>query len=492
MSFFKNIVVADQRGKLDRFVCQVLGQDRWQVSLSDNFSDLEENIRSQRQHLVILSADMPGLNIKKFMHKLNEMFGMDRPRVLLCVYSNVSRTLREGVKAGVDDYLTVPFHGTELQTKVLKLLQFFNARDEMRAEIKRLHEILSQEQSSMVKLEKVVAQEKKEKESLRKRLLMQKQKLAKGEAGSVPKDKKGGKILKLKRARRSEMEAPKPDLPPIPQTPDLPKPNFTQPEPTHVPEPPVQIPRPPTQNRLQPINSELTGLIREPNLETNQQAGSKTLSLRAVTVAIKLRGLEKLVQEIDAKTTQHVTQYLFNVVTKTMQDHHGHVLQIQKDTIVCYFHRSPQCVDPGHWAAKASISLQEQAIFLSEIEALLAPIEFSIAIHSGELQTVSFGEHAASGQFVFGHTVEECTEIVEVCPRSEILVTEDVYNEHKGLISVHNEMILDLLSSAEQIRIARLSSCKLDFAGSKLEDNSQTQVETPEPPRLVRRAAKLA
>ena len=161
MSHFKNIVVADHRGKLDQFVCEVLGQDRWAVNHVDNLIDLEELMRSHRQHLVILNADLPRLKIRKFVHKLNKMFGAERPRILLCVHDNFSRMLREGAKAGVDDYLTVPFHGSELQAKTLKLLQFFNARDELQAEIQRLQEVLKEEQSAASRLVETVSQEKK-------------------------------------------------------------------------------------------------------------------------------------------------------------------------------------------------------------------------------------------------------------------------------------------------------------------------------------------
>ena len=70
MKFPGRILVADHSGNLDRFVCRVLGQDKWYIASADNVYDLEKAVYSQVPHILVINSHMPNLRVKTFIDQI--------------------------------------------------------------------------------------------------------------------------------------------------------------------------------------------------------------------------------------------------------------------------------------------------------------------------------------------------------------------------------------------------------------------------------------
>lgn len=470
MSFFKSIVVVDHVGKLDKFVCQVLGHDKWALSLSDNLHDLEESLRGTQHHLLIVNADIPGFDPDQFINRLTTLFGDRRPKVILSISNNISRTLKKGIKAGIDDYVTVPFRGTELLAKVVKQLQFFNSHEGLQAEIQRLKGLIVAEQINAHNLEVEVEEERKLKERYKEKMridLDQNSLMNSAVDAKQNRPKTPDNIVRLDEIRPPKFQK---KLPKPPAFLENRIPAFKAP------------PKPPEETKSSSFISQnkLPPLVKETYLQKEHHL----VNSKGIVLAIKVKGLSHLIEELDVNTSIELTEYVYRNIFEEVRQHRGKVIQTFRDTVLVIFQKSKECLVPGQAACQAAIELERRALFLSTESPLLEGIEFSMVVHGGKLSILQFENSFAGAAFSFCSAFEDAIEIVECCPKSRIFVTEAIYDEYTGFISRKNELQHQLMSG-RSMGVAELTGCQ------RLEIE-KTQIKNPVNELAIRRKARLA
>ena len=113
------ILLAEDEKRMNRALCEILGQEGYDVDSVDNGLDALDYIESDVYDIIILDVMMPGMN------------GFDvakRARKNGCVASILMLTAKselddkvEGLDSGADDYLTKPFMTKELLARLRAL-----------------------------------------------------------------------------------------------------------------------------------------------------------------------------------------------------------------------------------------------------------------------------------------------------------------------------------------------------------------------------------
>ena len=182
-------------------------------------------------------------------------------------------------------------------------------------------------------------------------------------------------------------------------------------------------------------------------------------------MAIKINGLQSLIDELDASTSMEMSELVLSKLNKVIASHSGQIIQCHDDVVLCTFKKSRACVQPGRIACQAAIEIAKEEIFLVDVCQLLENVNFTIVIHSGDVSFLSHEGTAGSGVFTFGRTITETMEIMSCCPKSRLYVTEPILEEYSSCLSFKGELQHNLLSVNDMI-VAELTGVQPLESGS--------------------------
>lgn len=106
-------------------------------------------------HLVVVSGDMPGLNVFAFCQQLRQDPVLEAAMVVLIIEPGANDMRYAGLTFGVDEYLTRPLEPAEILTKIHTMLRLKKAAEQLRAdqlELQGLHEHLRASFDQMLQL----------------------------------------------------------------------------------------------------------------------------------------------------------------------------------------------------------------------------------------------------------------------------------------------------------------------------------------------------
>lgn len=116
----KILVIEDER-ELSKSICEYLGNEQFITETAYNFSSALEKISLYDYACIILDINLPdgsGLEILKEIKANNKADG-----VIIISAKNSLDDKIYGLKTGADDYLTKPFHLSELSARVFAIIR---------------------------------------------------------------------------------------------------------------------------------------------------------------------------------------------------------------------------------------------------------------------------------------------------------------------------------------------------------------------------------
>jgi DNA-binding response OmpR family regulator len=116
----KILVIEDER-ELSKSICEYLGNEQFITETAYNFSSALEKISLYDYACIILDINLPdgsGLDILKEIKANNKADG-----VIIISAKNSLDDKIYGLKTGADDYLTKPFHLSELSARVFAIIR---------------------------------------------------------------------------------------------------------------------------------------------------------------------------------------------------------------------------------------------------------------------------------------------------------------------------------------------------------------------------------
>lgn len=139
------ILVVDSDEDNRDLSCQVLRREGYCVEEATSGERALENIRSARPDLVItstLTCDIGGLVLVRRIRAV-----VDASVLPIVMYTPISNEAKsDALEAGVNDFLTRPFHQTELVARTRALLAFKQAHRDI-AELKRILQEIAKRQT---------------------------------------------------------------------------------------------------------------------------------------------------------------------------------------------------------------------------------------------------------------------------------------------------------------------------------------------------------
>ena len=115
------ILLAEDEKRMNRAICEILRQEKYEVTSVENGKDALTEIESGVYDLIILDVMMPALNGFNVAEKTRKA-GIRTPILMLTAKSEVDDKV-EGLDSGADDYLTKPFMAKELLARIRALLR---------------------------------------------------------------------------------------------------------------------------------------------------------------------------------------------------------------------------------------------------------------------------------------------------------------------------------------------------------------------------------
>jgi DNA-binding response OmpR family regulator len=116
----KILVVEDERA-LAESICQYLGSEHFQCELATDFKTARDHIEGQDYDCIILDIGLPG---GSGLHLLAELKNENKAEGVLIISAKNSLDDRvQGLRMGADDYLTKPFHLSELSARVEAIIR---------------------------------------------------------------------------------------------------------------------------------------------------------------------------------------------------------------------------------------------------------------------------------------------------------------------------------------------------------------------------------
>ncbi len=123
-----NICLVEDEQKVAAFICKGLEENGYQVKEAKNAALAKSLLQTFDFDLLILDVMLPDMNgielCRHIRHSDNKT-----PILMLSALDQVQNKV-SGLKAGADDYLTKPFHFSELLARIEALLRRQNGNDE--------------------------------------------------------------------------------------------------------------------------------------------------------------------------------------------------------------------------------------------------------------------------------------------------------------------------------------------------------------------------
>lgn len=113
------ILLAEDEKRMNRALCEILRQEKYDVTSVENGEDALYEIESGIYDLIVLDVMMPGMNGYQVAKKARDA-GIRTPILMLTAKSELDDKV-EGLDSGADDYLTKPFMTKELLARLRAL-----------------------------------------------------------------------------------------------------------------------------------------------------------------------------------------------------------------------------------------------------------------------------------------------------------------------------------------------------------------------------------
>lgn len=420
------ILVIDHLGHLDRFVCDVLGQEQWYIFHADNIYDSEKLVYSDQPDIIIINAHLPQLKLPDFTRDLRERVGDDRPKVILAISREPEKHMQAGVQAQVDDYLIVPFYGIELLAKITNFMREKFAYQQRQTQIEALREQIVSEKVVLLKTGTENTRERAEQHSssaggadVHQLHLKPKREIQ----GPAP-----AQLESQVKSAQKRYNKPQPVAKPAKQkTVEAKAPEFSVPAVTYV-----KAPVPP-----KPISAPKVA-VQPPVVAPKEQEW--TVRKKMTLMVLRINHFDALVDELDPEQSVKIVNDLYRDLTSEIVRLGGRVSGIQGDTITCLF--SSSTIFPNHRisAIQAALQLQLHSLFFSEkISVLTARLTLSVVLHSAMLTLGSFNKQNHQDTTIVGSVLPFAMRLLEQCPEGAIVATHECYGEVRDYVCVSEE-----------------------------------------------------
>ena len=115
------ILLAEDEKRMNRAVCEILRQEKYEVTSVETGKDALDEIEGGTYDLIVLDVMMPAMNGFEVAAKARKA-GIRTPILMLTAKSELDDKV-EGLDSGADDYLTKPFMTKELLARIRALLR---------------------------------------------------------------------------------------------------------------------------------------------------------------------------------------------------------------------------------------------------------------------------------------------------------------------------------------------------------------------------------
>ena len=115
------VLVIEDEAQLSKSICDYLSSEQFTTETAFDFNTALEKVSLYEYACIILDITLPngsGLNILKELKRNNKADG-----VIIISAKNSLDDKIFGLKAGADDYLTKPFHLSELSARVAAIIR---------------------------------------------------------------------------------------------------------------------------------------------------------------------------------------------------------------------------------------------------------------------------------------------------------------------------------------------------------------------------------
>ena len=116
----KILIIEDEK-ELAQSIAEYLSEENYLCSFATNFREAIDKIENHEYDCIILDIMLPdgnGLEILKELKKQNKQDG-----VIIVSAKNAVDDRVNGLQLGADDYLTKPFHLSELMARVFSIIR---------------------------------------------------------------------------------------------------------------------------------------------------------------------------------------------------------------------------------------------------------------------------------------------------------------------------------------------------------------------------------
>jgi DNA-binding response OmpR family regulator len=117
-----NILIVEDNAKLAQNVSDVLRHEKYLASVANSAEQASAMIRAHSYDLLILDVSLPGLDGITFCSELRTKLGFKGSILMLTARIDLASKVA-GLNSGADDYLTKPFHMSELLARIQALLR---------------------------------------------------------------------------------------------------------------------------------------------------------------------------------------------------------------------------------------------------------------------------------------------------------------------------------------------------------------------------------
>ncbi len=118
----KKIVLAEDEPQIARLVEFKLKKEGYQVTWKENGEEALEAIKADRPDLILLDVMMPVMDGYEVLRQLKKDENLKSIPVIILTARAQEGDVVKGIDAGAEDYITKPFHPTELLARVNRIL----------------------------------------------------------------------------------------------------------------------------------------------------------------------------------------------------------------------------------------------------------------------------------------------------------------------------------------------------------------------------------
>lgn len=128
MDLSYNILIVDDVSDNIKVAMNILKEDNYNFSFAMNGNEAIEIVKSKKFDLILLDIMMPELNGFGVIKTLkNDSLTKDIPIIFLTAKADID-SITEGFRLGAVDYITKPFHSSELISRVSTHLELYRAK----------------------------------------------------------------------------------------------------------------------------------------------------------------------------------------------------------------------------------------------------------------------------------------------------------------------------------------------------------------------------